>query len=88
MNIMFITNPWRLSIKDKIIISKKKCYPKHRFPHKIPFITKPVINEPCHFHKRKWRMAHHIFYCRLINCPYYQFMTKDYNKWKNKKENV
>lgn len=84
MNILFITKPWRLEIKDKITLNRKKCCPKHWIPHKIPYITKPITNEPCHFHTKKWRMAHHIFYCKHIKCPHYDFMIKEYKKWLNK----
>ena len=79
---IFITKPWRLNIKDKKIISKKRICSPHWFPHKIPYITKPVINEFCHSHKRKWRMIHHIMDCKLHRCPNYQFMIQKYKEKK------
>ena len=73
--------PKLLNIKDKKTISKNRFYPPHYIPHKFPF-GKKITDEPCHYHKRKWRMAHHIPFCKLLNCPHYNFMIKNY---KNKK---
>jgi len=74
-------NGWRLNIKDKVIISKTRCCPAHTIPHKLPF-TKPITNEPCHYHKAKWRMLHHIPFCFFL-CKNYKFMI---NKYKNLRE--
>ena len=73
---------WRLHIKDKFEIrgkNGKKIYcPPHHIPHKLPF-TKPITDEPCHYHKAKWRMMHHIPFCYLF-CPHYKQMMKKYKE--------
>lgn len=73
-----------LNIKDKIEISKEKCCPPHTFPHRLPF-TEKIDDEPCHIHVAKWRMAHHILYCKIIKCPHLRFMLKENKKIKSKK---
>jgi len=71
--------PILLNIKDKKIINKKRFCSQHTSPHKLPF-TKPITNEPCHNHLKKWRMLHHNIFCRLLKCPNYKFMIKNYKK--------
>ncbi len=78
--------PFLIKIKDKTIISEKRCCPSHYLPHKFPFGQR-VTDEPCHFHKRKWRMAHHILFCRYLKCPRYKFMLKKYKQSKKSSEN-
>ena len=73
--------PKLLNIKDKKIISEKRFCPPHYIPHKLPFGEK-IINEYCHVHNKKWRMAHHKFFCKLLKCPHYKFMIKEYKKQK------
>ena len=68
-----------MKIKDKERISKDRYCPPHTFPHKFPF-TKPITNEPCHHHNKKWRMTHHTFFCKYLKCPNYEFMLKEYKK--------
>jgi len=75
-----------MDIKDKTKISKKNCCPPHHFPHTLPIIGELVTNEPCHFHKAKWRMKHHVSFCKFLNCTHYKKMMISYNKWKNKNE--
>lgn len=72
---------WRLDIKDKTIINGNKKCPPHRIPHKLPF-QKPITGEPCHHHRKKWRMLHHIIFCYLF-CKNYDFMKKKYNQAKS-----
>ena len=72
---------WFMGIKDKIKISNNRCCPKHYFPHKLPFGNK-ITNEHCHLHKSKWRMVHHILYCKFLKCKNYQFMITKYKKFK------
>jgi len=71
--------PKLLNIKDKKIISRTRFYPPHYLPHKFP-VGKKIKNEPCHIHKRKWRMFHHKLFCKLLKCPNYKFMIEKYNK--------
>lgn len=70
---------WFLQIKDKVEVKsklgEKLCCPAHCWPHKFPF-TKPIIDEPCHYHNAKWRMAHHVPFCFLIRCPNYKRMRE------------
>ncbi len=70
-----------LNIKDKKIISKDKFCPAHCIPHKLPF-TKHITNEPCHIHKKNWRMMHHKIFCKLLKCQHYKFMIKKYKELK------
>ena len=74
---------WLLHIKDKINLKckgcKKMCCPPHTFPHKLPF-TKPIADEPCHFHKAKWRMLHHRIFCSILKCPHYKKMMEEYKR--------
>lgn len=70
-----------MKINDKKEISKRRFCPPHCLPHKLPF-TKPVTSEHCHTHSNKLRMFHHKLFCRLIKCPNYKFMIKEYNKSK------
>jgi len=72
-----------LNIDDKIEISETRYCPPHTFPHRFPWQDK-IDDEPCHFHTAKWRMAHHIFYCKLLKCPNYSFMMEEYRKAKEK----
>ncbi len=75
---------WRLYIKDKIVVFDKgnELYcPPHCFPHKFPF-TKPIIDEPCHYHNAKFRMFHHIPFCYLF-CKNYNRMIEKYKENKN-----
>lgn len=71
-----------MNIKDKIIISKTRVCPPHCIFHKLPF-TKKVINEPCHYHKKKWRTAHHTWFCKYLKCPNYKFMIKESKNERN-----
>ena len=70
-----------MNIKDKIICEGNRVCPPHYFPHKLPF-GKPITNEPCHFHHRKWGMWHHILFCKYLKCPNFKSMMKSH---KNKK---
>lgn len=70
--------------KDKIIISKTKKCPPHCMGHKHLF-TKPITNEPCHIHKKRLNMLHHIPFCWIF-CKHYRFMIKSYKKYKNNKK--
>jgi len=69
-------------IKDKINLKEKRCCPPHFWPHKFKFWEK-IDYEPCHIHKKKWRMKHHVFFCKYLKCPNYKFMIKEYQKNKN-----
>ncbi len=69
--------PRLLKIKDKIEIAKDRFCPSHYLPHKLPF-GEPITDEPCHYHERKWRMAHHQTFCKILKCPNYEFMIKEY----------
>ncbi len=80
---MVIKRTYLLNIKDKIMLSKTRFCPPHYFPHKLPIGDK-VADEPCHLHKRAWRMAHHIPFCKLLKCPNYSFMMAQYKKHKKK----
>lgn len=71
----FSTRIFFMKIKDKNLIAKKRFCPPHFFPHKFKFWEK-ITNEPCHTHKRKWRMAHHKFFCKYLKCKNYNFMIK------------
>ena len=74
-----------MHIKDKIIISKNRHCPPHCLFHKLPF-TKPITDEPCHYHHKKWRTFHHILFCKYLKCPNCKFMLQEYkNSRKNKK---
>jgi hypothetical protein len=79
---MKIEKGWRLYIKDKVIISKSRFCPPHTFPHKLPF-AKPITREYCHYHKARWRMLHHILFCKFLKCKNYKFMIKKYKKNKD-----
>ena len=68
---------WLMDIKDKVKISKTRCCPPHYFPHKFP-LGKKICKEECHIHKAKWRMAHHILFCKYLKCPNYEFMMSKY----------
>jgi hypothetical protein len=70
-----------MGIKDKVNISKTRCCPPHYLPHKLPF-GKKVIDEKCHYHNSKWRMAHHKFFCKFLGCKNYDFMILEYTKRK------
>ena len=77
---------WLLNTKDKVDVRGKKgkrlyC-PPHCIPHKLPF-TKPIIDEPCHYHNSKWRMFHHILFCYLF-CLNYPRMIEKYKEDKKK----
>ncbi|MBT4540775.1 hypothetical protein HOC35_04630 [Candidatus Woesearchaeota archaeon] len=72
-----------MNIKDKEEISDIRCCPPHYLPHKFP-IGEKICDEKCHIHKAKWRMVHHIFFCRRLKCLNYKFMTsknKEYNEF-------
>ena len=71
-----MTKNWWMDIKDKVIISKDRFCPPHRWPHKLPFFGNKINNEPCHYHKAKWRQWHHCLFCKLLKCPNYKFMVK------------
>jgi hypothetical protein len=66
-----------MNIKDKKILSKKRCCPPHYIPHKLPF-GKKICDEPCHFHKARWRMWHHKWFCQVLGCVNYKWMIKKY----------
>lgn len=71
---------WGLNIEDKVEIEERELFcPPHCFPHKLPF-TQPIINEPCHYHRKRWRMLHHIPYCKILKCSNYELMMKEYKK--------
>jgi hypothetical protein len=74
---------WFMGIKDKIKISSTKCCPPHYLPHKFPF-GKKITKESCHLHKAKWRMSHHIIFCKLIGCKNYSSMMNRYKMIKEK----
>ena len=76
---------YRLNLKDKKVLSKNRCCPPHCLFHKLPF-TEKVTDEPCHIHYRRWRMAHHIFFCRYLKCPHYEFMMQENQRIKNQKK--
>ncbi len=59
---------WFMNIKDKVPVGGGRCCPPHYIPHKLPVGPK-VTDEPCHFHRAKWRMVHHTFFCRWLRCP-------------------
>lgn len=69
---------WFINIIDKIEISQTKFCPAHYLPHKLP-IGKKIKNECCHYHKAKWRMLHHKFFCKILKCPHSEFMIKMHN---------
>jgi hypothetical protein len=78
-----------MKIKDKVDVKGKKgeelfC-PPHCIPHKLPF-SKPICDEPCHYHKKKWRMIHHTPFCFLF-CPNFKIMIEEYKKYKKVKKN-
>ncbi|NQU78338.1 hypothetical protein HQ545_01070 [Candidatus Woesearchaeota archaeon] len=78
---------WRLDIKDKIEVRGDKpdlCCPPHCIPHKLPF-TRPITDEPCHYHDARWRMAHHIPFCYMF-CPHHSTMMKEYREHKEHRE--
>ena len=64
---------WWMNIHDKKDISNTRYCPAHYLPHKLPFWEK-IIDEKCHIHKAKWRMKHHIAFCKILKCPNYDFM--------------
>lgn len=70
-----------LDIKDKKKISDNKFCPPHYIPHKLPF-GKPIEDELCHIHEKKWRMVHHQFFCNYIGCQHYDFMMEKYDEFK------
>ncbi|MFC1752927.1 hypothetical protein ACFL96_05975 [Thermoproteota archaeon] len=72
---------WRLYIDDKLFLSNTRFCPPHTFPHTWPWGRK-VKDEPCHLHKAKWRMSHHIPFCKLLKCPNCKFMMKKYQKFR------
>ncbi|MBU0461989.1 MAG: hypothetical protein KJ574_05365 [Nanoarchaeota archaeon] len=74
----------RMNITDKIFIGNNRFCAPHHFPHKLP-IGEPIREEPCHLHKARWRMAHHIPFCRFLKCPHYGFMLKEHEKFKRKR---
>ncbi|MHC4922420.1 MAG: hypothetical protein ACYTKC_22920 [Planctomycetota bacterium] len=65
--------PWLIDIADKHLVGGGRCCPPHYLPHKIP-VGRKVTDEPCHFHERGWRMAHHKRFCRRLRCPHYAAM--------------
>jgi len=69
-----------MNIKDKTIISKINCCPPHYLPHRFP-IGEKVTDEHCHFHKARWRMKHHLFFCKILKCPHFENMKKSYEDW-------
>lgn len=80
-NIMRRKTGWWMNIADKTEISKEKCCPPHYVPHKLPFGEK-ICDEPCHFHNAKWRMMHHIYFCKKLKCPHFEFMMKKKTNFK------
>lgn len=64
-----------MNIRDKKNISRKKFCPPHCLFHKLP-ISEKIINENCHVHKKKWRKAHHILFCKYLKCQHFNFMIK------------
>jgi len=78
---------WWVDIDDKIKISDNRFCPPHYIPHKLPF-GKKICDEKCHLHKAKWRMAHHMFYCKFLGCKNYEFMVEKNKEFllKSKKE--
>ena len=70
---------WFMDIEDKVPVGGAACCPPHYIPHKLPFGPK-VVDEPCHFHKAPWRMAHHTFFCRWLKCPHAEDMLRTAKK--------
>lgn len=66
-----------IKIKDKMIVPDCFC-PPHYLPHRFP-IGEKIEDEPCHTHKSKWRMSHHIPFCKKLKCPNYKKMI-EFNK--------
>ena len=74
---------WWMNICDKTDIdkiipkeeAKGRCCPPHYLPHKLPFGEK-ICNEKCHVHRAKWRMAHHISFCKVLKCKNFDTMIK------------
>ena len=67
-----------MDIRDKVKCKNKAHCPPHYLPHKLP-LGKKVTTEPCHYHEAKWRMAHHATFCKLLKCPNYKSMIKEYD---------
>jgi hypothetical protein len=71
-----------MEIKDKIDLADDRFCPPHYLPHKLP-IGEKITDEKCHFHKAKWRMAHHATFCKVLKCPNYEFMIKQASQVRN-----
>ena len=75
-----------INIKDKIMLSNELFYAPHYLPHKFP-IGEKICDEKCHIQKAKWRMKHHIFFCKYLKCPNYEFMIKKNQEFIDYKNN-
>jgi len=64
-----------MNILDKVEISDSRRCPPHYLPHKLPIGDK-IIDEKCHIHDADWRTAHHNYFCKVLDCPNYDFMIK------------
>lgn len=67
-----------MDIRDKVPLDKGTC-PPHYLPHKMPD-GDPVVNEQCHTHVALWRRWHHNLFCRVLDCPNYQYMIEQTGK--------
>jgi hypothetical protein len=76
--------PLWVDIEDKVELKEEKYRPPHCLPHKFPF-TKPITDEPCHFHDKRWRMGHYILYCKILKCKNYDFMINQYKEYQESK---
>ncbi|MBI2629919.1 hypothetical protein HYW76_02365 [Candidatus Pacearchaeota archaeon] len=74
-----------IKIKDKTEIARDRFCPPHTIPHKLPWKEK-IKNEPCHIHNKKWRMMHHICFCKMLKCQNCEFMLQEYQKLKSEKK--
>ena len=61
---------------NTIIVSDLKFCPAHRLPHTL--FGEKVCDERCHVHKNCVSMVHHKMFCKLLKCPHYDFMIKEY----------
>ncbi|MAG07248.1 hypothetical protein CMI46_00335 [Candidatus Pacearchaeota archaeon] len=78
-----LPKPIFLYIKDKTNIEGVEKYcPSHRLPHTLPVIGESIVDESCHIHKSKLRMAHHTTFCKILKCPNYQQMRETYEQTK------
>lgn len=74
-----------MNTKDKIDLENENCCPPHRIPHTLPVIGELVIDEPCHIHESRLRMAHHRAFCQILRCPHYDEMMQRYREHQKQK---